>query len=167
MAMTGTAATDSFVAEYLPPPAQWPVRNFDLPELAYPARLNCVPVLLDRWATDRLCLISPAKTWSYGELRDRVDRIARVLAGELGLVPGGRVLLRAANTPMLVACTLAVMKAGGVGVATMPLLRARELAYPNKKARNALALCDARRLWLGCRDDPRLAGVRQGDDRPL
>ena len=31
-----------------------------------------------------------------------------------------------------------------VAVATMPLLRARELAYPIEKARIYLALCDAR-----------------------
>ena len=31
---------------------------------------------------------------------------------------------------MMVAACLAVIKAGGVAVATMPLLRAREIAYP-------------------------------------
>jgi 2-aminobenzoate-CoA ligase len=36
------------------------------------------------------------------------------------------------------------MKAGGVVVATMPLLRAKELCYPIAKARIALALCDSR-----------------------
>ena len=36
------------------------------------------------------------------------------------------------------------MKAGGVAVATMPLLRAKDLASPIKIARPRLALCDAR-----------------------
>ena len=45
---------------------------------------------------------------------------------------------------MMVAAYLAVIKAGGVVVATMPLLRAKELAYPLAKAKIALALCDAR-----------------------
>jgi 2-aminobenzoate-CoA ligase len=59
-------------------------------------------------------------------------------------VPGNRVLLRAPNNPMMVAAYFAVIKAGGVVVATMPLLRAKELSYPLSKARIGLALCDAR-----------------------
>ena len=73
-----------------------------------------------------------------------MNRIANVLVDRLGLIPGGRVLLRAANTPMMAACYLAVLKAGGIAVGTMPLLRARELKHPIEKARIALALCDAR-----------------------
>ena len=53
-------------------------------------------------------------------------------------------LLRAGNTPMMVAAYLAVIKAGGIAVATMPMLRAGELAYPLRKAKIALALCDHR-----------------------
>ena len=59
-------------------------------------------------------------------------------------MPGNRVLLRAANNPMLVACWFAVLKAGGIVVTTMPLLRARELAVILDKARIGLALCDER-----------------------
>jgi 2-aminobenzoate-CoA ligase len=44
----------------------------------------------------------------------------------------------------MVAAYLAVLKAGGVVVATMPLLRAKEIAYPIRKARISLALCDHR-----------------------
>jgi 2-aminobenzoate-CoA ligase len=47
---------------------------------------------------------------------------------------------------MLVAAYLAVIKAGGIAVATMPLLRARELAYPIRKAQIRLAICDSRLL---------------------
>ena len=53
-------------------------------------------------------------------------------------------LLRAANNPTMIAAYLAVMKAGGVTVATMPLLRAKELSYTVKKAKIAHALCDTR-----------------------
>jgi Acyl-coenzyme A synthetases/AMP-(fatty) acid ligases len=35
-----------------------------------------------------------------------VNRIANLLVGRFGLVPGNRVLLRAANNPMLVAVIL-------------------------------------------------------------
>ena len=57
-----------------------------------------------------------------------MNRIANVLTRDLGLVPGNRVLLRGPNNPMMVAAYFAVIKAGGVVVATMPLLRAKELA---------------------------------------
>ena len=47
-----------------------------------------------------------------------------MLVEDMGLVPGNRVLLHGANTPELVACWFGVLLAGGVAVATMPLLRA-------------------------------------------
>ncbi|WP_164076093.1 AMP-binding protein, partial [Stenotrophomonas maltophilia] len=65
--------------------------------------------------------------WTYADLQAQVNRIANVLVQGLGLVPGNRVLLRAPNNPMMVAAYLAVIKAGGIVVATMPLLRAKEL----------------------------------------
>ena len=67
-----------------------------------------------------------------------------MLVHDLGLVTGNRVLLRGANSPMLAACFLAVFKAGGIAVGTMPLLRARELVTIVDKARISHALCDAR-----------------------
>ena len=89
-------------------------------------------------------MISPGETLTYAQFHERVNRIANVLTRDLGLVPGNRVLLRGPNNPMMVASYFAVIKAGGVVVATMPLLRAKELAYPLAKAKIALALCDAR-----------------------
>lgn len=142
------AAIDTFARDNLPPREQWPDLLFDRPELRYPARLNCAAELLDRAVEDgdgdRPCLISPAGTWSYAELQAVVNRIARVLVEDLGMIPGNRVLLRAANNPMMVACYFAVLKAGGIVVATMPLLRARELTAIADKAEIRLALCDAR-----------------------
>ena len=81
--------------------------------------------------------------WTYADLREYANRIAAVLVHDMGLVPGNRVLLRAPNTPMLAACWFAVMKAGGVAVATMPLLRAKELTQIVDKAQITHALCDA------------------------
>jgi 2-aminobenzoate-CoA ligase len=139
---------DSFARDNLPPAAQQPDFIFALPELRYPARMNAVVELLDRHLAVGIgsapCLICPSQTWTYQGLATRVNRIANVLTRDLGLVPGGRVLLRSANAPMLVAVYLAVMKAGGIVVATMPMLRARELVYPIQKARVDLALCDHR-----------------------
>jgi 2-aminobenzoate-CoA ligase len=145
--MIRSAHVDSFARDNLPPQAQWPDFLFALPELQYPERFNCVTELLDRWVADRggePCLLSMAENLSYAELAERVNRIANVLVRDLGLVPGDRVLLRAPNNPMMVAAYLAVIKAGGVVVATMPLLRAKEIGYPLAKAKIRFALCDAR-----------------------
>ena len=145
-----TAHTDRFVRENLPAPEDRPDFLFTLADLQYPERLNATVAFVDSHVAagygDRPCLISPFERWSYRDLQSRVDRIARVLVERLGLVPGGRVLLRAPNTPMLAAAHLAVWKAGGVVVATMPLLRAKELAVLIEKAKIALALCDGRLL---------------------
>jgi 2-aminobenzoate-CoA ligase len=146
--MSHTAHVDTFARDNLPPKEQWPTFLFTRPELQYPERLNCAVHFLDRWVEegrgDEPCLVSPTETLTYRQLQERVNRIGNVLADKLGFVPGNRVLLRAANTPMMVAAYLAVLKAGGVVVATMPLLRAKEIAYPLNKAKIAIALCDHR-----------------------
>ena len=143
-----TAHLDTFARDNLPPRAQWPDFLLELPELKYPDRMNCVVELLDRWVAaghgDRPCLISPAETLSYAQLSERVNRMANVLTRVLGMVPGHRVLLRGPNNPMMVAAYLGVIKAGGIVIATMPLLRAKEIAYPIGKAKISLALCDHR-----------------------
>ncbi|WP_315741610.1 MULTISPECIES: benzoate-CoA ligase family protein [unclassified Bradyrhizobium] len=143
-----TAHTDTFARDNLPPRELWPEFVFARPELQYPPRLNCVTHFLDRWVEegrgDAPCIISPEISYSYGDLQALVNRIANALVNKLGLVTGGRVLLRSANNPMMVATYLAVIKAGGIVVATMPLLRAKELAYPIQKAQIALALCDGK-----------------------
>jgi 2-aminobenzoate-CoA ligase len=143
-----TAHLDSFARDHLPPRALWPDLRFELPELRYPARLNCAAELLDRaierGLADKVAFYSPNQRWTYRELLEHANRIANVLRSDLGLVPGNRVLLRAANNPMLVACWLAVLKAGGIAVTTMPLLRAGELATIIDKAKIGLALCDER-----------------------
>jgi 2-aminobenzoate-CoA ligase len=143
-----TAHVDTFARDHLPPHDLQPEFIFARPELQYPERLNCVVHFLDRWVEqghgDEPCIFSPDVSYSYRELQQLVNRIANVLVGQLGLVTGGRVLLRSANNPMMVATYLAVLKAGGIVVATMPLLRAKELAYPIQKAEVALALCDGK-----------------------
>lgn len=145
-----SAQTDRFVHERLPAPAQWPQLRYDLPELQLPDQLNLVEQLLDQaaqrpWA-DRPLLRSAQRTLSYREARTEVDRIAQVLTEDLGLVPGNRVLLRGGNSATLALAWLAVVKAGLVAVATMPLLRSRELGEIIAKSQPALALCEARLL---------------------
>ena len=154
--MAAGAHRDTFVRDHLPPREQWPEFVFEVPEFRYAARLNCATELLDRMVlgpAGRIHADRPAirakiggrkYSCSYRQLLARANRIAHVLVADLGLVPGNRVLLRSPNNPMLAACWFAVMKAGGVAVTTMQLLRSRELGQIIDKAQVGLALCDAR-----------------------
>ena len=144
-----TGHVDTFANDHLPPRESWPRMRFDLPEIRYPEMLNCAQALLDgaleRGWGERTAIVAPGGVrWTYAELAARANRIARVLVEDLGLVSGNRVLLRGANTPSMAAAWFGVVKAGGVAVATMPLLRAKELTDVVEKARVTHALCDAR-----------------------
>lgn len=143
-----SAHLDGFAREHLPPRDQWPDFVFDLPELQFPRQLNCATELLDRNACGeggaRRALAGPGGVWTYSDLQQIANRIARVLVEDLGLVAGNRVLLRAPNHPMLAACWFATLKAGAIPVPTMPLLRAAELTQIIRKARVSHALCDTR-----------------------
>lgn len=146
--MTPSGHQDTFARDHLPPREEWPVILLDHPAYQYPERLNCVVPLLDRWLAegrgDDPCLFSPDETLTYRELQQRVNRICNVLTRDLGMVTGARLFLRSANNSWMVAAYLAGLKAGLVVVATMPLLRAKEIAYPLNKAKIAVALCDAK-----------------------
>ncbi|MEU2872302.1 AMP-binding protein [Streptomyces olivoreticuli] len=152
MELEPSAHVDTFPRDHLPPADQWPVLRFDLadrPPLRYPARLNCGAELLDatvaRLGADRPAVRDGAGgVWSYGELKGHVDRIAHTLTGDLGVVPGNRVLLRGPTTPWLAACWLAVMKTGAVAVTVLAAQRPRELATICELARIRHALCDTR-----------------------
>jgi 2-aminobenzoate-CoA ligase len=151
MILTPSAHVDTFCRDHLPPDEQWPELEFSLPELSYPDRLNCAAALLQdtiaRLGPGRACLLPQDQdeaAWSYGDLDAAARRIAAVLADDLGVVPGNRVLLRGPNNPWLIACWFGVLYAGGVVVATMPLLRATELTTICGIAEVGLALCDDR-----------------------
>jgi len=171
MELTPSAYTDTFCRDNLPPVDSWPDMPILLPELHYPERLNCAVELLDttiaRRGADRPCLLGTDGTsWSYGELRDRADRIAAALTDDLGLVPGNRVLLLGPNNPDLVACWFGVLRAGGVVVACMPLLRAGELRTVARIAKVGLALVDHRftaEFDVAAIDGMRVVGYGGGD----
>ncbi len=144
-----SAHTDTFTRDNLPKPERWPVIDLQgVPETAaYPERMNCATELLDKQAEtfgDRPAFYYNDETWTYSDLLAITNRIANTLVDDLGIVPGNRVMLRAPNNPMYVACWFAVMKVGAVAVATMPLLRWRELKFMSEKARIELAICDKR-----------------------
>jgi 2-aminobenzoate-CoA ligase len=121
---------------------------FTLAELQYPHTLNCAAELLDRHvnagAGGRRCLLTDTETWTYADLLQRSNQVARILVEDAGMVPGNRVLLRGPNNPWLVASWLGVIKAGGVAVTTMALLRAGELRTMAEIAEPSIAICDHR-----------------------
>jgi 2-aminobenzoate-CoA ligase len=163
-----TAHTDTFARDHLPAPELQPQFLLTRPELQFPELLNCATELLDNLVAAgqgaQPCLRAPGGLlWSYADLQERANRIANVLVNEMGLQPGNRVLLRAPNNPMLVACWFGVMKAGGIAVATMPLLRAKELRPIIEIGRVTHALCDANlaeELKLALPECPGLQQVR-------
>ena len=156
--MPGTCHVDRFVLDRMPPADAQPA-FLNLDRLNYPEHLNATAELVDRHLEagrgGRIALIAPGLQWTYADLAATIDRMAHALTGPLGLRPGQRVLLRSANNPTMVALYLAVIKAGGIVVATMPLLRARELVQILDKAAIGLVLCDA-----ALRDEMDLAVAR-------
>ena len=82
--MSHSAHIDTFARDHLPPPEQQPEFLFELPELQFPAQLNCASELLDRWVVagqgDRVCIRARSGLcWTYAELQQRANRIANVL----------------------------------------------------------------------------------------
>ena len=147
-----SAYSDSFARDGLPPLEQWPVMLLDGVH-AYPAKLNAALRLLDDAIDEghgrRIAIVSPTtdgefRQVTYGELQHLADWFAHHLVRTMGMVSGNRVLLRGFNGPMLAAAWLGVLKAGGIAVTTMPMLRAKELRTVMQKAECRFALCDGR-----------------------
>ncbi|MCF8155554.1 MAG: benzoate-CoA ligase family protein [Rhodoferax sp.] len=142
-----TAHIDTFARDNLPAIELQPDFLFNLPELQFGEQINCATELLDRHILegrgDRVCIRGKDVCWTYRDLNDRANQIANVLTREMGLVPGNRVLLHSSNTPMMAACWFGIVKAGGIAVATMPLLRSKELKPILDIAKVSHALCEA------------------------
>ena len=120
-----SAHVDTFARDRLPAPEALPEFIFELPELQFPARLNCAAELVDRRVAagdgERVAILGHGVRWTYAELQAQANRIARVLVEDLGVVPGHRVLLRGANSPMLAACWLAVVAHTHLHTISLPL----------------------------------------------
>lgn len=141
---------DTFIEDRLPPPDAQPEFLFDLPELHYPERFNAAAELVDCHVAagrgDQLAIINDVGRWTYADLKRLSDAIAYLLIHDEGLIPGNRVLLRGPNCTMLFAAWLGVLKAGGISVTTMPILRAGEIATIIDRAEVTHAIVDARYL---------------------
>ncbi|MEE2999733.1 MAG: AMP-binding protein, partial [Pseudomonadota bacterium] len=139
---------DTFARDRLPSKELLPDFDFSgTPELSdYSDHINIATELLDNmvkngFGSNSVVHLSDV-SWTYAELMDRSNRIAEVLVEDCGIIPGNRVLLRAPNTPMLLAAWFGVLKVGGICVTTMPLLRARELQTSIDRAEVSIVLCD-------------------------
>ena len=170
MRLSPSAHVDTFCRDRLPAQDQWPEFLYDLPQLRYPERLNCAAELLDataaREGSGRPCLRSATQTWTYGETVRRTNQLAQVLTEDFGLQPGNRVLLRGPNNPWLAAAWLAVVKAGGVTVTTMALLRPKEIATITGLTEPSLAICDHRFAEDLAAGAPSLTALTYGGDGP-
>ncbi|KAB2920383.1 MAG: AMP-binding protein [Hyphomicrobiaceae bacterium] len=148
MALGPSAHVDTFTRDKLPPADQWPDLLIDRLEFQYPDYLNAAVELTDRMVErgfgDHTALIGNGRRRTYKELADWSNRLAHALVEDFAVKPGNRVLIRSGNNPAMVAAWLAVTKAGGVAVNTMPLLRSGELTKIVDKAEIGLALCDSR-----------------------
>jgi 2-aminobenzoate-CoA ligase len=159
-----SAQTDRFVHDRLPPAAQWPQLVYPLPELQVPDQANLVATLfvaasaINQGANALFRLEDGAVT--YADAYQRVQCIAHTLRHRLGVQPGNRVLLRGPNSVGLSLAWLAVVHCGAIAVATMPLLRSRELVTVIERAQISHALCD--NAWLD-----ELAQAQQTPGSPL
>jgi|TARA_R100000501_G_scaffold17783_2_gene33869 2-aminobenzoate-CoA ligase len=139
-----TAHLDTFVRDALPAPEEQPEFLFTISELQYPDKLNAAAELIDTVDPARIAVANDAGNWTYGEMSGLSDRIARLLVEKEGLVPGNRVLLRGPNTAMMFAAWLGVLKAGGIVVSTMPILRPGEIVPILQRGRISHAIVDER-----------------------
>ncbi len=139
---------DNFAHDLLPAENLQPEYVLNQPQFQRPQQLNCAHRLLDQHIEEgngnRICIRSANGDLNYQQLFERANQIAHVLVDDLGLKPGNRVLIRSANNATLVACWFAVIKAGGIVVTTMPLLRSKELTTIIDCAQISIALCDVR-----------------------
>lgn len=139
---------DNFAHHHLPPHELQPDYILDHADFLFPENLNCVDKLLDDHIKlgrgNTIAIRTFTQTWTFQDLYEKSNQIAHVLVEDLGLKSGNRVLIRAANNPMFVACWFAILKAGGIVVATMPLLREKELTVMIDSAEISHAFCDVR-----------------------
>ncbi|TRW27300.1 AMP-binding protein [Flavobacterium zepuense] len=139
---------DNFAHDNLPHPSLQAECFTGHPDFEFDGALNCVDKLLDdhikEGRGDSIAIRTFTETWTFNDLYEKANQIAHTLVENLDFVPGNRVLIRSANNPMYVACWFGILKAGGIVVATMPLLREKELSIMIESAQISHVLCDYR-----------------------
>lgn len=136
---------DTFIQEGLPDIL--PDFVFE-PQFVYPNDFNIAVALLDNKVAnglgDKVLFITEHETWTYRDLLHKANQIANWLVNQMDFMMGDRVLLRSSNNPMLVACWFGVIKAGGIVVTTMPMLRQKDLSMISEDTQCRYLLCDYR-----------------------
>jgi 2-aminobenzoate-CoA ligase len=149
-------------SHHLPPVELWPTRLLTA-DIEYPNQMNLGTVFLDRHvergAAARTAIHADDGRVTYRELQGFTNRIGHALR-TLGIEPGDRVAMRFVNGPPFAATWLAVQKIGAIGVSTMPMLRARELAYIVNDSEAALVVCQHDLI-------DEVARARSSFDRPV
>ncbi|MBS0386112.1 MAG: AMP-binding protein [Proteobacteria bacterium] len=144
-----SAHVDTFVLDNLSPREMWPEMRFTLPELQFPETYNASSIL-DRAIGQKLgannAVLLASEALTYDMLLAEASRIAHVLTHDFGVVPGNRVLIHASNTRLSIAVWWGVLRAGGVAVGAMPMLRPPELAVILNKAQVSHAIVDTHRV---------------------
>ncbi|MDZ4692237.1 AMP-binding protein [Terricaulis sp.] len=165
-----TGHVDTFVRDHLPPRDEWPELRFTLPELQFPERYNVSGILdaaIVNGQGDRNAVLLSSGALTYNDLLRNACRMADVLTRDFGLEPGNRVLVHASNTPLSIPVWWGILRAGGVAVGTMPMLRAHELAVILDKAKISHAVVDvhlAAELEQAQQDAPSLQHIIYADD---
>ena len=165
-----SAHVDTFVRDNLPPKELWPDLRFTLPELQFPPAYNASSILdraIDNKHGSRSAVLFSSATITYDMLLQEACRIAHVLTHDFGLVPGNRILVHASNTRLSIAVWWGILRAGGVAVGTMPMLRPHELAVILNKAQVSHAIVDSHRvaeLEQAQRDAPQLKHIVSTDE---
>jgi len=126
------------------PSELWPEFVYTIDGLRAPERVNLATCLVDVHVAEgrgeHPAILAGDRSISYAELQRMVNRAGRALAA-LGVAPGDRVALRLPNSPDFVALWLGIQKIGAVAVSTMPMLRARELAYVVNDSQPKVVVC--------------------------
>jgi 2-aminobenzoate-CoA ligase len=149
--------------KHLPPRELWPQLVFSRPEFDYPEIVNVATELLDVHVANGRgadpAVFFEDRQISYANLQRMTNRIGHALRS-LCVAPGDRIGLRLPNRPLFIAAWLAIQKIGAVAVATMPMLRARELAYIVNDSGAIVFLCAGELLG-------ELVRARDGFDHPV
>jgi 2-aminobenzoate-CoA ligase len=142
-----SAHVDTFARDRMPSAFALPVVT---PIANLPAQLNAANWLfsnaMQNGNGERTMLRDSQRRVTYAQADCMTNQLARFFIERWQLVPGNRVLLRGGNSIDLALAWLACVKAGVIAVATMPLLRAKELGEIVQKAQITHALC-ADALW--------------------
>jgi 2-aminobenzoate-CoA ligase len=92
--------------------------------------------------TARHAIVAGTERITYGGLQRLTNRIGAALRAR-GVQRGDRVAMRFLNNIPFAATWLAVQKIGAIGVSTMPMLRARELAYIANDSEAGVFVCQS------------------------